>query len=113
MMDYYSDFPGPTKKEAIKIIKNNIMKDENVKSIEYINYINIDTCISEVMSKYKDEEQIGSLTGWNVFNYKNLYESVMNLIYKNNKLYKEKMQACVISLEQHIPIDILQKIKKI
>lgn len=62
MNDYYSNFPGPTRDEAIQIIKNKlILYETNDKEINLD--LLIEQYIDEVIDKYKG---LGSYTGWNV-----------------------------------------------
>lgn len=65
MNDYYSQFPGPTRNEAIKIIKDKIIKDNSML------YWSNDKKIDLIIEQYIDEEfnkdgSLGSYTGWNL-----------------------------------------------
>ena len=112
-MDYYSDFPGPSKSEAKKQIVNNVknyIKDD----LKYINDEIINKIVSNTIeNKFPNNETIGSVSGWMVFFYNDLtVECVKKLKNENIRLenYKKKLCATTISLNNFENDDILNDI---
>ena len=118
-MDYYSDFPGPSKKEAIKILSSNIKKYNSFEKkfdifdkFTYLNEEIIDSIIiTTVETSYGNNTNIGSLTGWNIYLREDLCIVIFKKLHNENEKIKEehkkKLCAAVISLQGLISSDIL------
>ena len=88
MMDYYSNFPGPTKVQA----KNDIIKE-----IKATMNINSSILLENIIEKELDKEIIehgglGSYTGWNVIVKKNIIKKSKDKYIKNIQKTKKKFK---------------------
>tara|TARA_B100001093_G_scaffold494515_1_gene538011 strand:- start:3 stop:458 length:456 start_codon:yes stop_codon:yes gene_type:complete len=94
MMDYYSEFPGPTKDQAIKDFKQSLkpvlLREANVppQFVDKINKI-IDESIDEGVDKAHENY---SLTGWRVFGEKECIQAIRNIYAQKLKEFKSKQK---------------------
>lgn len=88
MMDYYSQYNGPTREEAIRIM---VTKFRNVKNIETYSTLFVD-------DEIKQYGGLGSYTGWIVLTQKSIEDKIMNLYNSQIKIEKAKNKLKICSL---------------
>jgi len=107
MMDYYSEFPGPSKEEAKKTITMRSEKtfyQENIDFIHNNKEVALKKLISESIDEsinilYKDSKDCPySLSGWSVFGVKDCQEKSKNLLldkvseWKKNYIFNKYLE---------------------
>lgn len=88
MMDYYSNFAGPTKEQAIEIMRQ---KYKNVNNI--VNYATI--FVEEEIKQYGS---LGSYTGWCVHTQKTIEQKIIKIYNSQKAIQKVKNKFKIICI---------------
>mgnify|MGYP001279994302 CR=1 FL=1 len=113
MMDYYGDFPGPTKENAKKQIVDNVKRKINNDLKHITEDIIIDIVDKTIEKQFPNEKTIGSVSGWSVFFYNDLTKDSIEELKKENirlEECKKKLCAGTIALQGLVNKDILNEI---
>lgn len=116
MLDYYGNIPGPTPKEACNIITGEMVKHPERESLIYITNKEIEMAIEKLITdKFPTSETIGSVSGWNIFFYKDLkIEGLGKIKGLNEKIKKnrDKMTAGMNALKNKMNDNVLNNINE-
>lgn len=124
MIDYYNDYMGPNKNEAINILTFNIKKYKSIEkkynifhTFTYLNEEILDYIIKNNVEEHFTDKSIKSSIIWTTVIYQKIYNNIFkNLHNVNNNLkkkHKQKICATLIILNNILSNDILLKLKNI